>query len=287
MNVYSEIADIRTYRWAVHDLSWGLVPTMGALHRGHLSLIRWAKLENDKAAVSIFVNPIQFNNPNDLSTYPHDIERDLTLLENERVDLVWVPSPDIMYPADFQTYIDVEQVTRSLEGASRPGHFRGVTTVVAKLFNVFQPDRAYFGEKDAQQLVAIRQMVKDLNFNIAIISRPTIREEDGLAISSRNSNLSPQGRKQAVCLFQSLLQAKEAIEAGVRESKRLKKLMTEIIHRHKNCKIDYISFNHPDTLSEINQIEDRVLISLAVSIENVRLIDNMTVQISSEAKIKN
>ena len=285
MNVYSEIADIRAYRWALRDIIWGLVPTMGALHRGHLSLIRRAKQENEKVAVSIFVNPIQFNNPNDLRSYPRDLGRDLTLLEDEEVDLVWTPSPDIMYPPDFQTYIDVEEVTRSLEGASRPGHFRGVTTVVAKLFNVFQPDRAYFGEKDAQQLVTIRRMVKDLGFNIEIISGPTIREEDGLAVSSRNDNLSPKGRKQAVCLFQSLSQAKKAIEAGVRECKKLKALMTNIIMQYDSCKIDYISFNHPDTLSEINRIQDRVLISLAILIENVRLIDNMTIEVGAEGKL--
>jgi pantoate--beta-alanine ligase len=287
MNVYSEIADIREYRWAVHDVTWGLVPTMGALHRGHLSLIRRAKLENENIAVSIFVNPIQFNDPGDLNSYPRDIERDLALLENENVDLVWLPSQDIMYPPDYQTYIDVEQVTQSLEGSSRPGHFRGVITVVAKLFNVFQPERAYFGEKDAQQLVAIRQMVKDLNFNIEIICHPTIREEDGLAVSSRNSNLSPQGRKQAVCLFHSLSQAKQAIEAGIRETIQLKKLMIDIIHTYENCMIDYISFNHPDTLSELSQIVDRVLISLAVFIENVRLIDNITVQVNAKSKSKN
>jgi pantoate--beta-alanine ligase len=277
MDVYSKISAIREYKWAVQGVTWGLVPTMGALHRGHLSLIRRAKLENEKVGISIFINPIQFNDPNDLNTYPRDIERDLQILENEKVDLVWIPSPDIMYPQDYQTYVDVEQVTVSLEGASRPGHFRGVTTVVAKLFNVFQPDRAYFGEKDAQQLVAIRQMVKDLNFNLEIISCATIREEDGLAVSSRNNNLSPKGRKQAVCLFQSLSQAKQAIESGVRDSKHLRALMTKIIQQNKDCKIDYISFNNPDTLSEINKIEDRVLISLAVFIENVRLIDNMTI----------
>ena len=169
MKVFEAISDVRAERWTNPAITWGLVPTMGFLHEGHLSLVRRARQENDRVGVSIFVNPTQFNNPDDLSLYPRNLDRDLSLLKEEGVDLVWTPSAEIVYPVNYQTYIEVEQATRRLEGAARPGHFRGVTTVVAKLFNVFQPHRAYFGQKDAQQAVVIKQMVQDLNFNLEIV----------------------------------------------------------------------------------------------------------------------
>ena len=275
MKVFSEIKDIRRQRWQEPAASWGLVPTMGFLHQGHLSLVRRARQENDRVAVSIFVNPIQFNNANDLVAYPVDIDRDLKLLQSEKVDLVWTPRPDMVYPHDFQTYISVEKITQPLEGAARPGHFRGVATVVAKLFNVFQPQRAYFGLKDFQQLAVIRQMVRDLNFDIEIIPCPTVREADGLALSSRNTHLSPTARQQAPCLYRALLTAKKSCEAGERNVSKLRDQMLEVIQPQNLARVDYISIAHPETLEELETIEDRALLSLAVFIENVRLIDNI------------
>jgi pantoate--beta-alanine ligase len=278
MKVTSHLNDIRSYRWRDRHSTWGLVPTMGALHEGHISLIRQAKIENDNVCVSIFVNPIQFNKPADLKSYPVDLERDLKMLKKEKVDLVWTPTQNDIYPPDFQTYIQVEDISTLLEGKSRPGHFRGVATIVAILFNACQPNRAYFGQKDAQQLLVIRQMVTDLKFNLDIVSCPTIREEDGLAISSRNRHLSPQGRQQAVCLFKALSEAKESIERGERESKKIKLIMHHIIHEFSLAKVDYISIANPLTLAEIGMIKKPLLISLAVTIEDTRLIDNMLIE---------
>lgn len=277
MKVETSIENIRKHRWADASQIWGLVPTMGFLHEGHLSLIRRARQENDKVGVSIFVNPIQFNDANDLANYPRNLNRDLQLLEEEGVDLVWTPSPEIVYPAGYQTFVEVEQLTKPLEGASRPGHFRGVTTVVAKLFNVFQPHRAYFGQKDYQQAVVIKQMVRDLNFNLEIIVCPIIREQDGLAMSSRNANLKPEARKQAVCLYQALLAAKKAFDAGQREANKLRDIMLNKINQYSLARVDYVSVAHPETLNELQIVEDKALLSLAVFIDNIRLIDNMLI----------
>jgi len=274
MKVVTEIAAVRKFRWQHPALTWGLVPTMGFLHEGHLNLVRRARQENDRVGVSIFVNPAQFNDPSDLTSYPRDPERDLSLLANEQVDLVWTPTPEIVYPDGYQTYVTVEEVTRPLEGAKRPGHFRGVTTVVAKLFNIFQPQRAYFGQKDAQQVIVIKQMVYDLNFNLEIITCPTTREADGLAMSSRNSRLSAAGRQQAVSLYKALTAAVRAYEAGERQSAALKSIMQEVV---SPAQIDYLSVAHPETLQELEIVTDQALISLAVYIENVRLIDNMLI----------
>jgi pantoate--beta-alanine ligase len=277
MEVFANIADIRTERWAKPTATWGLVPTMGFLHKGHLSLVRQARQENDRVGVSIFVNPTQFNNPQDLDSYPRDIERDLALLEKEHVDLVWAPPPDIVYPSDYQTYVDVEKVTLPLEGAARPGHFKGVTTVVAKLFNVFQPNRAYFGQKDAQQVVVIKQMVKDLNFNLEMIVAPIVRETDGLAMSSRNVRLSPEARRQATCLYRALQSAHTAFIGGQRNAPQLRTTMLAEIAQANLARVDYISIAHPDTLAELDIIEDQALLSMAVFVDEIRLIDNMVV----------
>ena len=209
MEVFSGIEDIRRRRWADPSAIWGFVPTMGFLHEGHLSLVHRARQENEQVGVSIFVNPTQFNDPKDLETYPIDLDRDLALLKKEGVDLVWMPSQDIVYPPGYETFVEVTQVTTVLEGAARPGFFRGVATVVAKLFNVFQPQRTYFGQKDAQQAVVIKRMVKDLSFNIEVIICPTVREADGLAMSSRNANLTPAARRKATCLYHALCAAKD------------------------------------------------------------------------------
>ncbi len=277
MKVYSEISDIRRERNQDLRLSWGLVPTMGYLHEGHMSLVARARAENDRVGVSIFVNPIQFNSSEDLASYPSNLERDLELLEKAGVDLVWTPSVDIMYPPNFQTHVTVEALTTMLEGASRPGHFQGVTTVVAKLFNVFQPQRAYFGRKDYQQLVVIKQMVTDLNFPVEVVHCPIVREDDGLAMSSRNVNLSDEGRNQAICLYEALCAAREAIEKGERDADTVRIIMAQIINRNNLAKIDYVSVADSESLEELSEIKDRALLSLAVHVEKVRLIDNMEV----------
>jgi pantoate--beta-alanine ligase len=277
MNVFTEIRDIRTHRWADPVATWGLVPTMGYLHEGHLSLVRRARQENDRVGVSIFVNPIQFNNPGDLAAYPRDPERDLALLRQEGVDLVWTPTPEIVYPATYQTYVEVEKITLPLEGAARPGHFRGVTTVVAKLCNVFQPHRAYFGQKDAQQVAVVKQMVEDLNFNLDIVVCPIVREADGLAKSSRNARLSLTARQSATCLYRALLAAKTAFEGGEHRADSLRAAMRSVIEATPLARLDYVSVAHPDTLAELEVVEDRALLSLAVFVDDVRLIDNILV----------
>ncbi len=203
MQVVTTIPDVRRARAAAAG-SWGLVPTMGYLHAGHLSLVAQARRENDHVAVSIFVNPTQFGPGEDLASYPRDLARDLALLEAARVDLVWTPTVEDLYPPGYQTYVVVEEVTKRLEGAARPTHFRGVATVVAKLFNVIQPDRAYFGQKDAQQVVVIRRMTRDLDFPVDIVVGPTLREPDGLAMSSRNVYLTPEQRRAAPALYRAL-----------------------------------------------------------------------------------
>ena len=275
MKVFADIADIRRERWADPLAAWGLAPTMGFLHEGHLSLVRRARQENERVGVSIFVNPTQFNDPNDLAVYPRDLNRDLSLLEKEGVDLVWTPPPEIVYPSDYQTYVEVEQVTRPLEGATRPGHFRGVTTVVAKLFNVFQPHRAYFGQKDAQQVVVIKQMVKDLNFNMEIIVCPIVREADGLAMSSRNTHLDPAERQAATVLYQTLTAARAAFEAGERNAEQLRRIVAKTIGDNPLADLQYVSCAHPETLQELETIAERALISMAVFVGQTRLIDNV------------
>jgi pantoate--beta-alanine ligase len=250
---------------------------MGYLHEGHLSLVRRAREENGRVAASIYVNPTQFAPTEDLSSYPRDLERDLALLEAENVDLVFTPSDEIMYPTDFQTTILLSDVTKPLEGASRPTHFAGVATVVAKLFNIIQPDRAYFGQKDAQQAVVLRQMVRDLNFDLELIVCPIVREPDGLAMSSRNKYLSPDERKAALILSQSLQQAQSAFEQGERDANTLRRIMTDLITAEPLARLDYVSAANPNTLVELKQIEEKALLSMAVFIGKTRLIDNLLV----------
>jgi len=278
MNVFTAVNEIRQERWQNPRYSWGLVPTMGFLHEGHLSLVRQARQENDRVGVSIFVNPAQFNDPKDLDTYPRNMERDLALLKSEGVDLVWTPPREVVYPADFQTYVNVEKVSLPLEGAKRPGHFQGVTTVVNKLFNVFQPQRAYFGQKDAQQVVVIKQMVADLNMNVQIVVCPIVREADGLAMSSRNVNLSPEARQQATCLYQALNSAKTALAKGKNQAKTLHSHMLAIIEANHLTQVDYVSIANPITLEELTEITDSALISMAVFVGGIRLIDNLIVE---------
>jgi len=274
MRVVHTIAEARAVRRALPG-TWGFVPTMGYLHEGHLSLVRRARAENDRVAVSIFVNPTQFGPHEDYARYPRDLERDLRLLEPLGVDLVFVPSVEEMYPPGFQTWVIVEEVSRPLEGASRPGHFRGVATVVAKLFNILRPDRAYFGQKDAQQTVVIRRMVQDLNIPVEIVICPTVREPDGLAMSSRNTYLNPEERRAATVLFRALQAAKARYEAGERDAERLREAMREVIRAEPLARIDYVSVAHPETLQELERVEGPALLSLAVYIGTTRLIDNL------------
>jgi len=273
MQTVITLLDLRKTRRALTG-SFGLVPTMGALHEGHLSLVRRARAENDHVGVSIFVNPTQFGPNEDLSEYPRPIERDLQLLSDRGVDLVWTPPPEIVYPPGFQTYVTVENVTQPLEGTHRPNHFRGVATVVAKLFNVFTPDRAYFGQKDAQQAVVVKRMAADLNFPLEIVVCPTVREPDGLAISSRNLYLSGEERKAATVLYRALSAAKEAFDNGERDGEKLRAIMSSIMASEPLARADYVSAADPDTLAELNRVHNGVLLSMAVRIGGTRLIDN-------------
>jgi pantoate--beta-alanine ligase len=273
MEIVTELNDLRKSRTALPG-TLGLVPTMGYLHDGHVSLVKQAKEENDHVGVSIFVNPTQFGPNEDLSRYPRDLDRDLKLLAAAGADVVWTPTPEIVYPPSFQTYINVENVSQPLEGKHRPGHFRGVATVVAKLFNAFTPDRVYFGQKDAQQVVVIKQMARDLNFPLEIIVCPTVREADGLAMSSRNTYLNADERKAATVLYRALTAAKASFERGERDAETLRAIMSTTIAKESLAREEYVSAADPNTLAELNLIYDRVLLSMAVRIGKTRLIDN-------------
>jgi pantoate--beta-alanine ligase len=254
----------------------GFVPTMGYLHDGHISLVKRARSGCASVATSIFVNPTQFGPSEDLEAYPRDLPRDLSLLEAAGADLVWTPTPEVMYPPDFQTWVDVEGITQPLEGAQRPSHFRGVTTVVAKLFNGVLPDKAYFGQKDAQQAAVIRRMTIDLNFPIEIVVCPTVREADGLAMSSRNSYLNAEQRQAATVLYRALTAAQAEYQDGQRDGKALRGTMEAIINAEPLAKLQYLSCAHPTSLQELDQVgEDGALLSMAVYVGKTRLIDNL------------
>jgi pantoate--beta-alanine ligase len=248
---------------------------MGYLHQGHLELVRRARAENQTVVVSIFVNPTQFGPKEDLASYPRDPERDLALLETEGTDVVLMPAAEEMYPEGFDSWVEVEKVTERLEGAHRPGHFRGVATVVAKLFNIVQPTRAYFGQKDAQQLIVIRKMVSDLNFDLEVVAVPTVRESDGLAMSSRNVYLDTNERQAALVLWEALTLVQELWQEGERDAERLRREMTLLIDAEPLAKIDYVSVAHPDTLEEFSQVKGTALVSMAVRIGGTRLLDNV------------
>lgn len=275
MKQVSNISELRSIRAGL-SAPLGFVPTMGFLHEGHLSLVRAARQACASVVVSIFVNPTQFGPNEDLDKYPRDLARDLELLAAEKVDLVWNPDREEMYPPSFQTWVNVDQVTQPLEGAMRPGHFRGVATVVAKLFNAVQPDLAFFGQKDAQQAVVIRQMVKDLNFNLQVIVCPIQREPDGLALSSRNVYLNPAERRSAVVLSHALNAARISFEQGERSADNLRHLVISTIESQPLAKIQYVSCADPDTLQELSgPINERCLLSMAVYFGKTRLIDNL------------
>jgi pantoate--beta-alanine ligase len=253
----------------------GLVPTMGALHQGHLSLVTRAKEDNATVAVSIFINPAQFGPREDLSTYPRNHEQDLSLLEEQRVDLVFIPQPDDIYPPGFDTWVNVGRVASRLEGEARSDHFRGVSTVVAKLFNIIKPDRAYFGQKDAQQAQVIRKMISDLNLSVEMAVLPTVREPDGLAMSSRNAYLSPQERQAALVLYRSLWLAQQMYSQEELKSSVIKAAIQDIIKTEPMAHLEYVSIAIPDNLEEMDTIWEPALVSLAVRIGKTRLIDNV------------
>ncbi len=275
MKTVVSLDELRAARLSL-DGTVGLVPTMGYLHEGHLSLVRRAQSECQNVVVSIFVNPTQFGPSEDLARYPRDLERDLNLLSSLSATdiLVWNPTPEIMYPTGYQTWVEVEAMTRPLEGAMRPTHFKGVTTVVAKLFNAVQPHKAYFGQKDAQQAAVIRRMVRDLNFPLEVIVCPTVREADGLAMSSRNKYLEGEDRKAAIVLFRALSAAKAAYEGGERDAETLRKKMKEVIEAEPRAQMQYVSCADYDSLEELEAVKGKALLSMAVLIGKTRLIDN-------------
>jgi pantoate--beta-alanine ligase len=277
MKVVTTLAELRDVR-AVLPNPFGLVPTMGYLHQGHLSLVRQACTECASVGVTIYVNPTQFSANDDLTSYPRDFDRDLSLLEAEGVDLVWAPTDEEMYPPDFQTWVEVESLTRILEGIHRPGHFRGVTTVVTKLFNATQPDKAYFGQKDAQQAAVIRRMVQDLNFPLEVVVCPTVREPDGLAMSSRNSYLDAQQREAAGVLYRALTAATRTYDAGEHNAEVLRNVMSEALSTEPLARAQYVSVADPDTLAELDGTVECALLSMAVYVGKTRLIDNMVVE---------
>jgi pantoate--beta-alanine ligase len=279
MEIIKTVAEMmgKTAGWRVTGKKIGLVPTMGFLHEGHLSLVKRARVENDLVVVSIFVNPLQFGPKEDFGRYPRDLERDLKLLEGEGVDAVYNPSPDEMYPPGFNAGVEVQGITDVLEGGHRPGHFRGVTTVVAKLFNAVGPQAAYFGQKDAQQVAVIKKMVRDLNFPLQIVVCPTVREPDGLALSSRNVYLNPEERKAALCLSKALTAAAELWNTAGRDGEALRDAMQAILQAEPLARPDYVSAADPETLREYQGeigTDKGVLLSMAVRIGNTRLIDN-------------
>lgn len=275
MEVIRTVADFRKARAAL-SASLGFVPTMGYLHAGHLSLIRRARQDTGHVAVSIFVNPTQFGPNEDFTRYPRDEERDLSLLRDAGVDLVLLPAVEDMYPEGATTYVDVGPISDMLEGKSRPGHFRGVATIVLKLFEIVRPTRAYFGQKDAQQLVVIRKMVRDLKLDVEVVAMPTMREPDGLAMSSRNTYLSPVERDSALCLHRALTLAQEMWTRGVRDADTYRSRMREVIEAEPDSRIDYVSAADPETLEELERIKGPALVSMAVRIGRTRLIDNVT-----------
>lgn len=277
MIVVEKISDVREIvkDRKVQGMSIGLVPTMGYLHEGHLSLIKKAKENSDFVCASIFVNPIQFGPNEDYNKYPRDVKRDIKLLEDNGCDLVFIPSVEEMYPNERLTTVSVRKITDKLCGAYRPGHFDGVCTVVTKLFNIFTPDIAVFGQKDAQQVAVIKKMVEDLNMPVEIIASPIVRDEDGLALSSRNTYLSDGERRAALILNKSLKEAEKILNNGEKSAEKIIDTVKNILESEPLCKVQYVSCVHPDTLEDLSIIGDKALIAIACYIGNTRLIDNL------------
>ena len=278
MQVLSTITAFRTARASTPG-TLGLVPTMGYLHRGHMALVERAVDENDVVAASIFVNPTQFGAGEDFASYPRDLDRDLSMLEAAGVSLVFTPTPEEMYRPGAETNVDPGPIATLHEGASRPGHFVGVATVVAKLFHIVKPDRAYFGQKDAQQLVIIKRMARDLDFDLEVVGVPTVRESDGLAISSRNVYLDPDQRQAATVLWKALDTAQTLFREGTLSCPKIKAEMSRIIGEEPLARLDYATIAHPDTLEDLTTVQDGALALLAVQIGKTRLIDNLPLSI--------
>ncbi|HCI59665.1 MAG TPA: pantoate--beta-alanine ligase [Ruminococcus sp.] len=280
MDICYTIKDVRerVNAWKREGLTVGFVPTMGYLHEGHKSLMESARANNDRVVVSVFVNPMQFGPNEDLESYPRDFEKDCALCESVGVDLIFHPEPEEMYADGFCSYVDMNGLTTELCGKSRPIHFRGVQTVVLKLFNIVKPDRAYFGQKDAQQLAVIRRMVKDLNVDTEIVGCPIVREADGLAKSSRNTYLNPDERKAALILSRSLKLGRELIENGETDSNAVIKAITDSINTEPLAKIDYVDVVDFDTITPVDRIGKSVLVAIAVYIGKTRLIDNFIIE---------
>ena len=276
MNVIETITEMRQARKKMAG-SVGFVPTMGYLHEGHISLVKRAKEENLSVVVSIFVNPTQFGPKEDFKHYPRNAKRDLALLE-PLTDIVFMPSDTEMYPEKYDTWVEVKDITERLEGAVRPGHFRGVTTVVNKLFNIVEPTRSYFGQKDAQQVTVIKKMVDDLNMNTEVVACPTVREKDGLAMSSRNTYLNPEQRRSAAVLYRALVLALALFQQGETDSGVMRREMAELIEKEPLANIDYISVADAGTLKEIHRIKLPALVSMAVKFGKTRLIDNIMLE---------
>ncbi|MDP4094635.1 MAG: pantoate--beta-alanine ligase [Bacillota bacterium] len=281
MRTIEKISDLKAIikSQKVSGKSIGFVPTMGYLHEGHLSLVKHAADENDFVVMSIFVNPTQFGPNEDLDKYPRNLDGDMQLAEQAGVDVIFLPKVSEMYPEGYKTYISVEKITERLCGKSRPGHFRGVATVVCKLFNIVEPDKAYFGEKDAQQVVVIKQMVRDLNMGLEIVPCPIVREADGLALSSRNTYLTKGQRNSALVLSTSLFHARDMIKNGERRVNAILDYLKKNISSEEAANIDYIEIVDADTLEPLNVVEKRVLIALAVKFGTTRLIDNVIVEV--------
>ena len=276
MKIVETIAEVREQvkQWRKEGLTVGLVPTMGYLHEGHKSLIDRAVAENDRVVVSVFVNPMQFGPSEDLESYPRDMDRDAALCEKAGASLIFHPDPSEMYHKDFSSFVDMTTLTGGLCGKTRPIHFRGVCTVVSKLFNIVVPDKAYFGQKDAQQLAVIRHMVSDLNFGIEIVGCPIIREEDGLAKSSRNTYLSAQEREAALILSKSLAKGKEVLKAGEADAAKIRQIILDEIATEPLAKVDYVEVVDWNTLEPVETVKEPVLVAMAVYIGKTRLIDN-------------
>lgn len=279
MEIYGEIAKVREQvkAWKREGLTIGFVPTMGYLHEGHKSLIDAARRENDRVAVSIFVNPMQFGPKEDLASYPRDLEKDARLCEAAGVDLIFHPEPEEMYTDGFCSYVDMDGLTTELCGKSRPTHFRGVQTVVLKLFHIITPDRAYFGQKDAQQLAVVKRMVKDLNVDTEIIGCPIVREADGLAKSSRNTYLNAQERQAALVLSRSLAAGKKLTDAGEKNAAAVIGAIKAEIEKEPLAKIDYVDIVDFETITPVERIGESTLVAIAVYIGKTRLIDNMII----------
>ena len=277
MKVVEKISEMRQLRQRLAR-PVGFVPTMGYLHEGHLALVREARAENSSVVASIFVNPTQFGPQEDYEKYPRNHVLDLSILEKEKTDIVFMPSVREMYPERFNSWVEVSKVTERLEGTTRPTHFRGVTTVVAKLFNIVEPARAYFGQKDAQQLLVIKKMVADLNMNLEIIAVPTVREPDGLAMSSRNIHLNPQQRRASLVLYRALSLAQELWSQGEKDAERIRQEMIALIKKEPLAAVDYVSIADTETLDELDTVKSPALVSLAVTFGKTRLIDNVVLE---------